>query len=269
MGLIMLILIGIVPATYALDMSAQKDTLVSISTDAKAATGVFQRLAGSASITEDAQTVLSRYLRGGKADQTTYAALAAKSASVAVALDGMKSVSEISPDTRRELRSNLYLLSETIGKLDKSGALPPSEKQLATSLKNEVKRLTTFIPTWVKAAVAIALGLGTMIGWKRIVVTVGEKIGKAHLTYAQGAAAELVAMATIGAADVFGLPVSTTHILSSGVAGTMAANHSGLQMSTLRNLLLAWVLTLPVCVFLGASLFSAGLYIVFNVLGMR
>ena len=88
-----------------------------------------------------------------------------------------------------------------------------------------------------------------MVGWKRIVVTIGEKIGKNHLTYAQGAAAEITAMATIGAADYFGLPVSTTHVLSSGVAGTMAANHSGLQWGTLRNLLMAWVLTLPVAAF--------------------
>jgi len=108
-----------------------------------------------------------------------------------------------------------------------------------------------------------------MIGWKRIVVTVGEKIGKSHLTYAQGASAELVAMATIGAADYFGLPVSTTHVLSSGVAGAMAANHSGLQTQTLRNLLLAWVLTLPVCMFLGAVLFASGFYVVFNILGLR
>jgi PiT family inorganic phosphate transporter len=94
-----------------------------------------------------------------------------------------------------------------------------------------------------------------MVGWKRIVVTIGEKIGKTHLTYAQGACAELVAMSTIAAADMFGLPVSTTHVLSSGVAGTMAANRSGLQMSTLRNLAMAWVLTLPV-----AILLSGGLY---------
>ena len=107
---------------------------------------------------------------------------------------------------------------------------------------------TKFIPGWVKVAVAIALGLGTMIGWKRIVVTVGEKIGKDHLTYAQGAAAEITAMVTIGAADAFGLPVSTTHVLSSGVAGTMAANRSGLQWGTVRNLLMAWVLTLPVSI---------------------
>jgi len=98
-----------------------------------------------------------------------------------------------------------------------------------------------------------------MVGWKRIVVTVGEKIGKAHMTYGQGAAAELVAMMTIGVADKFGLPVSTTHVLSSGVAGTMAANGSGLQMATVRNILMAWVLTLPVCVFLGATLFALGL----------
>jgi PiT family inorganic phosphate transporter len=104
-------------------------------------------------------------------------------------------------------------------------------------------------------AVAIALGLGTMVGWKRIVVTVGEKIGKDHLTYAQGAAAEITAMVTIGAADAFGLPVSTTHVLSSGVGGTMAANHSGLQWSTIRNLALAWVLTLPVSILLSGSLF--------------
>ena len=101
-----------------------------------------------------------------------------------------------------------------------------------------------------------------MIGWKRIVVTVGEKIGKTHMTYGQGAAAELVAMITISLADVLGLPVSTTHVLSSGVAGTMAANGSGLQMATVRNILMAWVLTLPVCVFLGAGLFALGLNLI-------
>ena len=98
-----------------------------------------------------------------------------------------------------------------------------------------------------------------MIGWRRIVVTVGEKIGKSHMTYAQGASAELVAMSTIGAADMFGLPVSTTHVLSSGVAGTMAANNSGLQWSTVRNLLMAWVLTLPAAITL-----SGGLYVLFR-----
>ena len=104
---------------------------------------------------------------------------------------------------------------------------------------------------------ALALGLGTMVGWKRIVVTVGEKIGKTHMTYAQGAAAEITAMATIGTLDGFGLPVSTTHVLSSGVAGTMAANNAGLQWATVRSLLMAWVLTLPASITLAALLFWA------------
>ena len=124
-----------------------------------------------------------------------------------------------------------------------------------TAFKHQIDDATKFIPLWVKIAVAIALGLGTMVGWKRIVVTVGEKIGKTHLSYAQGASAELVAMLTIGAADMYGLPVSTTHVLSSGVAGTMAANRSGLQMSTIRNLAMAWVLTMPAAMLLSGSLY--------------
>jgi PiT family inorganic phosphate transporter len=101
----------------------------------------------------------------------------------------------------------------------------------------------------------MALGLGTMVGWKRIVVTVGEKIGKDHLTYGQGAAAEITAAATIAAADWYGLPVSTTHVLSSGVAGTMMANKSGLQFETVRNIAMAWILTLPASIVLAAFLF--------------
>ena len=102
---------------------------------------------------------------------------------------------------------------------------------------------------------AIALGLGTMVGWKRIVITVGEKIRKSNLTYAQGASAELIAATTIAAADIYGLPVSTTHVLSSGVAGTMAANRAGPQMATVRNLAIAWLLTLPAAILLAGGLF--------------
>lgn len=172
-------------------------------------------------------------------------------------LAGKHSLRELSENQRRELRSDLYLTSETLGKLIKQHEInSPQEIQAATELKKNIDKVTKFIPVWVKVAVATALGLGTMIGWKRIVVTVGEKIGKQHMTYAQGASAELVAMGTILAADRMGLPVSTTHVLSSGVAGTMFANRSGLQKVTLRNILLAWVLTLPVCVLLGAGIFS-------------
>jgi len=145
------------------------------------------------------------------------------------------------------------------GVLASSGAVAFGIISLLLAYKLSLDRATKFIPTWVKVAVAIALGLGTMVGWKRIVVTVGEKIGKTHLTYAQGACAEITAAATIAAADMYGLPVSTTHVLSSGVAGTMAANGSGLQLSTVRNIALAWVMTLP-----AAMVISGTLYWVFS-----
>jgi PiT family inorganic phosphate transporter len=155
------------------------------------------------------------------------------------------------------VRNNMYITSEAIRLMDKTNAVPFSAEDHAVvvNYRKQVDHATKFIPTWVKVAVAIALGLGTMVGWKRIVVTVGEKIGKQHLSYGQGASAELVAMTTIGMADMWGLPVSTTHILSSGVAGTMTANGSGLQWSTVRSLALAWVLTLPVSILLSATLF--------------
>jgi PiT family inorganic phosphate transporter len=157
------------------------------------------------------------------------------------------------------LRNEMYVISEAIRLIEKSGKTDFSadDKKILANYKKHIDLATKFIPTWVKVAVAIALGLGTMIGWKRIVVTVGEKIGKDHLTYGQGAAAEITAMVTISTADMLGLPVSTTHVLSSGVAGTMAANHSGLQWGTMRNLLMAWVLTLPVAMMLSGFLFWA------------
>jgi PiT family inorganic phosphate transporter len=157
------------------------------------------------------------------------------------------------------------MVDQTLNKLVKTSQITdPNEKKALADYDTQLNKATKYLPLWIKVAVAMALGLGTMIGWKRIVTTVGEKIGKEHLNYGQGASAELIAMLTIGLADWFGMPVSTTHVLSSGVAGTMAANRSGLQAATMRNILMAWVLTLPVCVVLGAATFAAGLFIVFE-----
>jgi inorganic phosphate transporter, PiT family len=155
------------------------------------------------------------------------------------------------------IRNDMYLTNEALRRMDKlkTPSFTPQETQILRRYRLALDRATKFIPTWVKVAVAMALGLGTMVAWKRIVVTVGERIGKAHLTYAQGGSAELVAMSTIGAADLFGLPVSTTQVLSYGVAGTMAANHSGLQWMTVRNIFAAWLLTLPMSILLAGGLF--------------
>ena len=271
MGLLMLILIGIVPAGFALNLDTDAQVLAQISGSARVASASFAGMAKGAPSPDAAaaEATLSQFLRSGKAEPATYAALAVKDGAIADKMTGIKAMSEVPVEARRGLRTDIYLVSESITKLSRqTDGLPAADRKTLLELRDQMKGTTAFIPTWVKVIVALALGLGTMIGWKRIVVTVGEKIGKAHLTYAQGASAELVAMATIGAADIFGLPVSTTHVLSSGVAGAMAANHSGLQRETLRNLLLAWVLTLPVCIFLGAMLFAGGLLLVSRVFGV-
>jgi PiT family inorganic phosphate transporter len=265
MGLIMLILIGVVPSVYALDLSIDGSHLAAISQANAASTPIFARLAAGKALDAAAATDrLNSFLKAsGKVEPAVFAALAERNGEIARTLDGKSKLSDVPKSDRAALRSQVYQVAESIGKLKKKNALPDAAE--ATTLGGYEKQLDTitkFIPVWVKVAVALFLGFGTMIGWKRIVVTVGERIGKTHLTYGQGASAEIVAWATIQLADRFGLPVSTTHILSSGVAGTMFANRSGLQAATLRNILLAWVLTLPVCVILGSMFFAFGLRLV-------
>jgi inorganic phosphate transporter, PiT family len=268
MGLIMLILIGILPITFAVDLTTSQASIEELAATAQTISFQMDRHAPGVAMagSQVAADELSAYLKTtGKVQDRTFAAIGTKCREIVSILEGKKQLTELNAETRRTLRSDLYLTAESLGKLNKQHKLEdPAEKDAVAKLKTRMDKLTKFIPVWVKVAVALALGLGTMIGWKRIVVTVGEKIGKTHLTYAQGAAAEIVAFFTIEAADSINVPVSTTHILSSGVAGTMAANHSGIQMDTLRNLLLAWVLTMPVCVLLGAGIFAFGLNILFR-----
>jgi PiT family inorganic phosphate transporter len=260
MGLMLLILIGILPGTYALNPSLDAKAAASLQAQSVAVAPLLDAKSNGA-VVADADGEVTSFLKSdGVASDRTFAALAAIDRRLADRLQG-KDVSVLSVDERKTARTEIYLLSGGLAKLVKAKKL--GDPALPAYIK-ALNATTQFIPFWVKLAVALALGLGTMIGWKRIVVTVGEKIGKEHLTYAQGAAAELTAMATIIAADQYHLPVSTTHVLSSGIAGTMAANRSGLQTATLRNLLLAWVLTLPVSVLLGAITFAGGLYIVIH-----
>jgi PiT family inorganic phosphate transporter len=270
MGLLMLILVGIVPGMYALNLSTDEKALGQLAAMSQSASAVIEKHAATPMEKEAASKTLSAYLKAsGTFSEAVFAALAEKNAEVGAAVGNRQSLNELPENQRAALRTAIYFTGETIGKLSKARQFSETESVGMAKYKTALDKTTKFIPAWVKFAVALALGLGTMVGWKRIVVTVGEKIGKSHLTYAQGASAEIVAMLTIGLADKYGLPVSTTHVLSSGVAGAMAANKSGLQMATLRNLLLAWVLTLPVCVFLGAMFFGAGLFVVARVFGMH
>jgi PiT family inorganic phosphate transporter len=272
MGLIVLILVGIVPAGYALNLQTSADTLAKMRSSAAAFEQSLQKSGVTASSEADnaANKTLTTYLRKGEITAATMPALEAVNHRVMTGLAGINDLAVIPGAERRTLRLNIYLVSESLAKMIKAKKLPSTlDADGLSSYQKALKGVTSFIPVWVKVAIALALGLGTMVGWKRIVVTVGEKIGKAHLTYGQGAAAEIVAFGTIEAADMLGLPVSTTHILSSGIAGTMVANGSGIQGPTVRNIILAWVLTLPVCVLLGAALFGAGLLFVFRVLGVH
>jgi len=258
MGLIMLILVGTVPTAYALNRAvspAEVQDFIAVSAQASESLGHYADAGVVAG--PEPRTQVTDYVRTRTLVPATIPALRAMITDVAKDLARYKELRLVPPEKTRNFRNDLYLVSEALRLVHKTGSptVSASDTEVLKNYKKHVDDATKFIPLWVKIAVAIALGMGTMVGWKRIVVTVGEKIGKDHLTYAQGAAAEITAMVTIGAADGFGLPVSTTHVLSSGVAGTMAANKSGLQMSTMRNLLMAWVLTLPVSVLLSGGLF--------------
>jgi PiT family inorganic phosphate transporter len=272
MGLIMLILIGVLPGVYAINPDVSQAQVTQLVADSQAVQPALQtKVTSTAPIAPaDAENALSDFLKSGaKANDTTFTALAYENTAIGGIVASAPTLDKLTDDQRKDLRTKTYLVGESIGKLIKGGKTftdPDQVKQLG-GYKKELDSITKFIPLWVKFMVALCLGIGTMVGWKRIVVTIGEKIGKSHLTYAQGASAELVTWATIQSADFLGLPVSTTHILSSGVAGTMAANRSGLQTQTLRNILLAWVLTVPVTIFLGAMLFAGGLFVVLHAFG--
>jgi len=265
MGLILLILIGILPGSYALNMNADQPSIERIVAAAPAASRVLnQYAAGAPALTGKPSEEISAFLKTKKpAEARVFLALSQISGQIATTLAGKRAIAELDKPSRGDLRSNIYLVVESISRIEAQKQLPnPQELAALKGFQEQLNPLTRYIPFWVKLAVALALGLGTMIGWERVVITVGEKIGQSHLTYAQGAAAEFVAATTIAAADLAGLPVSTTHVLSSAVAGTMTASGSGLQMGTVRNLALAWLLTMPVCVFLGALLFALALNVI-------
>jgi inorganic phosphate transporter, PiT family len=261
MGLIMLILIGVAPTAYALNRAPGEGHAAQFVTSAHAASKIVEAHGAGYNITGDPRPAVTEYIHSHTITEGTYPSLAVLTKQISDSVEQYGSVAKTPLDKVQNLRNDMYLASEGFRVLakDKESELSAEDKTQIADFKKQLNGATKFIPLWVKICVAIALGLGTMVGWKRIVVTVGEKIGKTHLTYGQGAAAELVAAATIGAADGFGLPVSTTHVLSSGVAGTMVANGSGMQWSTVRSIALAWVLTLP------AAMIMAGLlYVIFR-----
>ncbi len=261
MGLIMLILIGTVPTAYALNRAMPASQIAQFETNSQAASAVINSKAAGYNVLGDPRPAVTLYVADRKINEGTFPSLAVLVKQISDQVTQYGSIAKMPMDQVGNTRNDMYLASEAIRFLmkDKESDLSAQDVATLNNYKKSLDNATKFIPGWVKIVVAIALGLGTMVGWKRIVVTVGEKIGKTHLTYAQGACAEITAAATIAAADGYGLPVSTTHVLSSGIAGTMAANGSGLQWSTIRNICMAWVLTLP-----AAMILSGALYYIFS-----
>jgi PiT family inorganic phosphate transporter len=261
MGLIMLILIGCAPTAYALNRTMPASASAAFIETAKTGVAPFAARAGTADPnTDHARTTLIAALQQRKADNArVYGAITTLSGDISQRIQGYGTISNVPAAATGNLRNDMYLVLDTsklITKAKDAGSrFRPDELKAIDGYQQNLERGTRYIPIWVKLAVAIALGLGTMVGWRRIVKTVGERIGKTHLTYGMGAAAELVAGVTIAFADRMAVPVSTTHILTSGVAGASLANRAGLQFRTIRNMVLAWVLTLP-----AAMILSGGLY---------
>lgn len=235
-GLFMLILIAFLPARFAVNHAVPNDKVTAALNQTEQVIG--DKLHNNT----DKKAVLTKLVA---AVNQAKASLAEKNEKeVAKTYRYRKQVEGVVKDIRELLKDNRVMLSG-------------HEKEILTSAANELEHVTDFAPIWVIAIISFSLGLGTMIGWKRIVVTIGEKIGNEHLNYAQGATSEVVAASTIGLSTAFGLPVSTTHVLSSGIAGAMVASggKGNLNNNTLKNIALAWVLTLPVSIILAMLLF--------------
>ncbi len=270
MGLIMLILIGTVPTAYALNHAVTASDIQQFIAASEQAGRILDRHVDKTGILgEDARAEVTDYIRTKELQPDTILALRELVEDLNHEVALYKVFKSVPAQDQANVRNDMYVASEAICLMQKNDQaliadnqqpiFSKDENAVLANYKSMVDKSTKFIPSWVKVAVALALGLGTMVGWRRVVVTVGERIGKEHLTYAQGAAAGLVAMGTICAATSFGLPVSTTHILSSGVAGTMTANGSGLHFSTIRRIAAVWVFTLP-----AAALLSGLLYWLFR-----
>ncbi len=260
MGLIMLILVGTVPTAYALNHAVTASQVQTFSAVSQEVSGSLGNYIDKNAVIADEGAELEDFVSDHQWKPTTMLALRQTVNDIENEVTRYGALAKVPSEMQANVRNQMYLVSETMRLVPKFGPkISDQDKKVFANYRAFLDRSTKFIPTWVKVAVALSLGLGTMVGWKRIVVTVGEKIGKTHLTYAQGASAELMAMATILAADNYGMPVSTTHVLSSGIAGTMAANKSGLQVSTIRDIALAWVFTLP-----AAAILSGVLYWLFN-----
>ena len=258
-GLVMLVLIGVAPAGFVVNMNA---TGYEITRTRDAINNVEAYFEQHPALLKQA-TGADQLVPAPEAGATQPAEFHCHPSNTINALNRLKgmlttdveSYDKLSLDQRSQMRRIMLCVSDTIDKVVKMPGVSADDQRLLKKLKSDMLSTIEYAPVWIIMAVALALGIGTMIGWRRVATTIGEKIGKKGMTYAQGMSAQMTAAVSIGLASYTGMPVSTTHVLSSSVAGTMVVDGGGLQRKTVTSILMAWVFTLP-----AAVLLSGGLY---------
>ncbi|MFJ5430720.1 inorganic phosphate transporter PitA [Pectobacterium actinidiae] len=267
-GLIMLVLIGVAPAGFIVNMNASgydisrtRDAVVNLQEYYKQHGDVLAHVIDLSPpvIPTPENTIPGNGQKEFHCDSSRVMIAIERTQGL---LSNLKSYDQLNPDDRSRVRRLLMCISDTMDKVIKLPETSGEDKRYLSNLRKDMLQTIEYAPLWIIVAVALALSLGTMVGWKRVAVTIGEKIGKKGMTYAQGVSAQVTAALSIGVASYTGMPVSTTHVLSSAVAGTMIADGGGVQGKTIRSILLAWVLTLPVSMLMSGTLYWLALKLI-------
>ena len=261
-GLVMLVLIGVAPAGFVVNMNASgyeitrtRDAVNNVETFFQQRPELLQKVADNAEkLTPEAMAAVEFHCHPAN----TINALDRTKAM----LTNIESYDKLSVEQRGQLRRIMLCISDTTDKVAKMPEVNADDQRLLKKLKTDMLSTIEYAPIWIIMAVALALGIGTMIGWRRVATTIGEKIGKKGMTYAQGMSAQMTSAVSIGLASYTGMPVSTTHVLSSSVAGTMLVDGGGLQRKTVTNILMAWVFTLPASIILSGVLYWISLKLI-------
>jgi len=264
-GLIMLVLIGVAPAGFVVNMNASgyditrtRDAVNNVETWFQQHPELLLKATGSDPVIPTPEQTV-----GPNGEFHCHAGRAVVALDRAKAmLTNVESYETLPVEQRSQLRRIMLCISDITDKVAKQPEVSADDQRLLKKLKGDMLSTIEYAPVWIIMAVALALGLGTMIGWRRVATTIGEKIGKKGMTYAQGMSAQLTSAVSIGLASYTGMPVSTTHVLSSSVAGTMIVDGGGLQRKTVTNILMAWVLTLPAAIFLSGALYWVALQLI-------
>lgn len=265
-GLVMLVLIGVAPAGFVVNMNASgyeitrtRDAINNVEIYFQQHPDLLKKVTGVDQLIPSPEPAATQPTEFHCHPANTLNALDRAKAMLS---NNVESYDKLSVEQRGQLRRIMLCISDTTDKVTKLPGVSVDDQRLLKKLKTDMLSTIEYAPIWIIMAVALALGIGTMIGWRRVATTIGEKIGKKGMTYAQGMSAQMTAAVSIGLASYTGMPVSTTHVLSSSVAGTMVVDGGGLQRKTVTSILMAWVFTLPAAILLSGTLYWISLKLI-------